>query len=75
VSAESHLRSVVKALTWRFIATFITAGVAWAFIGELREAAAIGVADTLLKLGIYYSHERLWNRIPLGRAKEPEYQI
>jgi len=44
-------------------------------IGELRSAAAIGLADTLVKVGVYYGHERAWNRVRFGRGLQPEYEI
>jgi len=72
---ESTRRSLAKALSWRIIATVITALIAFALTGEMAFAAQIGLADTLLKLFIYVGHERIWNRIPYGREKQPEYYI
>jgi uncharacterized membrane protein len=72
---ESHFRSIVKALSWRFLATVITFCVSWILTRRVTLAAEIGVADALLKLGAYYSHERLWNRLSFGKQKPPEYQI
>ena len=72
---ESHFRSIIKALSWRFLATAITFSVSWIIIGELKIAAEIGLADTVIKLGVYYTHERLWNRLSFGKMKQPEYQI
>ena len=72
---ESHRRSIIKTLSWRVLATAITAGVAFVVTGELRFAAAIGALDTFLKLGIYYTHERVWNRLNFGRSRSPDYQI
>jgi len=73
---ETTRRSIVKALSWRLLATLITTGLVLAITGEGSFAATIGVADTSLKLLIYFGHERLWNRIPFGREKhEPEYHI
>ncbi len=72
---ESHYRSVVKAITWRVLATAITFSVAFILTGELEKAAEIGILDTLIKLGVYYSHERVWNRLSFGKPKPPEYQI
>ena len=72
---ESHYRSVVKTITWRILATSITFSVAFILTGELEKAAEIGILDTLIKLGVYYSHERLWNRLGFGKPKPPEYQI
>jgi uncharacterized membrane protein len=73
---ESNRRSIAKALSWRIIATVITATIALVMTGELAFAAMIGLADTSIKFFIYFAHERLWNRIDFGRArKQPEYYI
>lgn len=72
---ESHRRSIVKALSWRLLATLITTALVYAYTGKGEFAATIGVSDTLLKLFIYFGHERLWNRIPYGRQRQPEYFI
>lgn len=73
---ESNRRSLVKALSWRLLATIITTSIVFALTGKGEFAATIGVADTLFKFFIYFGHERLWNRIPYGREKqEPEYYI
>lgn len=73
---ESTRRSIVKALSWRLMATAITTGLVYAVTGQGDFAAGIGLADTLIKLFIYFGHERLWNRIPFGRVeREPEYFI
>lgn len=73
--AESHFRSIAKTITWRSLATVITFSVAWIVTGRFTFAAEIGVADTLIKLCVYYSHERFWNRFSFGKLKSPEYQI
>ena len=72
---ESHARSIVKALTWRFIATFVTILVAWFILGDVSHALEIGLLDTFIKLGAYYGHERLWDKVALGKEKKPEYYI
>ena len=73
---ETTRRSVVKALSWRVVATIITTGLVYMITGKGDFAATIGLADTSIKLFIYFGHERLWNRIPYGRVKqEPEYYI
>lgn len=73
---ESHRRSIAKALSWRTIATLITTLLVYLFTGEAEFAATVGLSDTLIKLAIYFAHERLWNRLPYGRQKrEPEYMI
>jgi uncharacterized membrane protein len=72
---DSHARSIAKALSWRFLATIITFSVAWLITGALAGAVAIGLADTMVKLGIYYAHERAWDRVPFGRREPKDYQI
>ena len=72
---ESHVRTITKTLSWRFIATLVTFTVAWVVTKELKFAAEIGIADTLIKLGAYYFHERAWIRVKFGKLKKPEYEI
>jgi len=72
---ETRFRTVIKALSWRFIATLVTFTVAWIITKELKFAAEIGIADTVIKLGAYYFHERTWIGIDFGKKKPPEYQI
>ncbi len=72
---ESHSRTIAKALSWRFVATTITFTVAWLITRKLTFAAEIGIADTIIKLGAYYFHERLWIRIKFGKLIRPEYEI
>ena len=73
---ETKKRSIAKAISWRIIATAITSSLALGLTGEWTFAATIGLADTTLKFFIYFSHERLWNRITYGReVKQPEYFI
>ncbi len=72
---DSHGRTIMKALSWRVIATFVTFSVAWIITQELKFAAEIGLIDTFIKLGAYYLHERTWMRVSFGKLKTPEYQI
>ena len=72
---ESHRRSIVKALSWRFLATLITVCVAFFITGKVHVAFEIGIFDTVIKLALYYLHERIWNRLPFGQVQPPEYTI
>jgi len=72
---ETKRRSVIKALSWRFFATFITATVAYLLTKEWLFALEIGLLDTAAKLLIYYAHERVWLRIPYGKVEPNDYQI
>ncbi|MHC4573252.1 MAG: DUF2061 domain-containing protein [Planctomycetota bacterium] len=72
---ETHFRSILKAMSWRAGGTLVTFVVAWLLTGKLDLAAQIGVLDTIIKVGAFYAHERLWNRLSIGKQKPPEYQI
>jgi len=75
VAHETRARSIVKALSWRVFATLITTGVVYAMTGRIDNALEIGVVDTLVKLGLYFGHERAWARINYGRYRYTDYQI
>ena len=72
---ESHFRSIAKALTWRAGGTVVTFAIAWILTRRFELAAQIGILDTVVKIGAFYAHERLWNRLQFGKQKPPEYQI
>lgn len=72
---ESHIRSIVKALSWRTGGTVVTFIVAWILTRKFELAVQIGLLDTVIKIGAFYAHERMWNRISFGKPKPPEYQI
>ncbi|GAA0871240.1 hypothetical protein GCM10009117_03860 [Gangjinia marincola] len=62
---ESHLRSLLKGISWRIIATTDTILVVLlitCLFGQcsIQSAIAIGAAEFLIKLAVYYVHERLW---------------
>ena len=67
--AESHVRSILKALSWRFVATFTTIIIAWVFTGEIDTALKVGAVEFLLKFLIYYLHERAWQLVPRGTIR------
>lgn len=70
---ETHLRSVVKAATYRFFGTFVTVGIAWAVTGQWKVGVGVGLADTTVKIFIFYIHERVWHNIRFGRiVPEPD---
>lgn len=71
VVIETRLRSLLKALSWRILATLTTAIVAYGITGEINTAVAIGSIEFFLKFFIYYAHERVWQSMPaVGAAKK-----
>lgn len=72
---DSHFRSIAKAASYRILGSLVTFLVAWILTGKFELAAKIGLLDTILKIGAFYGHERIWNNISFGRKKKPEYNI
>lgn len=72
---ESHLRSIMKAVSWRAGGTVVTFTVAWILTERFELAAKIGLLDTTVKLAAFYLHERMWMKISFGKVKPPGYQI
>jgi uncharacterized membrane protein len=72
---ETHLRSIAKAVSWRIGGTVVTFIVALVISGNVDLAVKVGLLDTLVKIGAFYFHERIWHRIGFGKIKLPEYQI
>ena len=65
---DSRIRSFVKGISWRVIATSTTMTVAYILTGDLEIVLATGVIDVIAKLLFYYAHERAWGRITWGRG-------
>lgn len=67
---ESHLRSILKALSWRFLATLTTFIIAYAVTGKFSFATSIAGVEVVTKMLIYYFHERAWQMLPRGSIRQ-----
>jgi uncharacterized membrane protein len=65
-SHEARARSVVKALSWRALATLTTVTLVILYTGELSLAMAVGGTEVVAKMIIYYLHERAWALVDWG---------
>jgi adenylylsulfate kinase len=69
---ETKIRSFVKALSWRVTATITTIIVALAITKRIDIAVQIGLLEALLKMFVYFIHERSWAKIAFGiNEKKP----
>ncbi|MCB0565448.1 MAG: DUF2061 domain-containing protein [Phaeodactylibacter sp.] len=72
---ESKLRSILKAVTWRLIATGTTFTLAYfVFSGTgcedvLQKSTIVAGLELVIKLAIYYLHERAWQSVPRGTVR------
>ena len=76
--ADSHARSIAKTLSYRVLGSCGTAVICFAITGEVVVSLGAGAADVVMKLGLYFLHERLWNNIGFGRPRQrsmDDYQI
>ena len=64
--AETQQRTVAKTITWRVVATLTTALLVYVFTGNFTIALEVGALEVVLKLLLYYLHERGWSYVPWG---------
>ena len=64
---ESATRSVIKAFSWRILATLTTTLLVYAFTQRTDIAVTVGVLEGGTKMVLYFFHERIWNRLNVGR--------
>jgi adenylylsulfate kinase len=69
ILVESHVRSVMKAMSWRIVATLTTVLLVFIFTRSLEVSFGVGLLEFLFKIVVYYLHERVWNIVQYGRKK------
>ncbi len=72
---ESRIRSVLKGITWRVIASGTTMLIVYITTGSIELVATVGIADVTAKVFFYYLHERAWGRVHWGQVgTEPTFK-
>jgi uncharacterized membrane protein len=61
-------RSLVKALSYRVWGTLSSFVVAYVLTKNATLSGAIAFWETVVKVFIYYAHERGWNKVKWGRV-------
>ncbi len=72
---ETNRRSIVKGISWRVIATGTTVVIIYFFFGRLDMAIAAGLLESVLKVGLYWAHERAWFKIHWGKKKIEPFNL
>ena len=73
---DSSSRSIAKAVSYRILGSTATSVIVYALTGKMGASLVAGAADIVIKIAVYYVHERIWDRISFGRqVKAPEYEI
>jgi len=60
-------RSFTKSLSYRIFGTLSSWAVVYVITGKSSLATLIAFWETVVKVVIYYYHERAWNKIRWGR--------
>ena len=58
--AETHARSVLKAVSWRTLGTLDTFAINWFMTSRVAVAGSIAGIEIITKIAWYYLHERTW---------------
>ena len=75
IQRESPFRSLLKAVTYRITGTVTTALIAFVVTGDTTTARAIGTVEPIVKLVIYYVHERAWQLVPRGTIRQVMHRV
>ena len=60
MAIESNNRSLLKAISWRLIASITTTVIAFYFGLPAKAIGLVFFADLIIKFVLYYAHERMW---------------
>ena len=72
---DTNKRSIVKGISWRVVATTTTITIVYFFFDRLDLAIAAGMIETVLKIGLYWLHERAWFKIRWGRKRIEPFNL
>lgn len=72
---ETNKRSIVKGISWRIVATTTTIIIVYVFFGRLDLAIAAGLIETVLKVALYWAHEKVWQKIHWGKKKIEPFNL
>ena len=72
---ETNIRSIVKGISWRVVATTTTIIIVYIFFGRLDLAVAAGVIETILKVALYWLHEKIWQRVRWGKERIEPFNL
>ena len=66
---ETHSRSIAKAISWRVLGSVATMLLVFVFTRRLQLSLAVGAVEFLAKIGLFWVHERAWDRLGFGKRE------
>ena len=67
---ESRLRSLFKAISYRIISIIGTGILSWVVTKDFGETVSLIITIQIFLTVLYYSWERVWNRINWGKRMD-----
>lgn len=65
--ASTRVRSFVKGVSWEFISLIITTFIVFLFYGNLFKAIGFSFGLSIVKIILFFVHERIWKKIRWGK--------
>jgi adenylylsulfate kinase len=72
---ETRKRSILKAVSWRTLATITTAAIVFMFTGKVALALTVGFLEVFAKMALYFVHERVWQKLHFGKREVPAFVV
>ncbi|EDZ62343.1 Adenylyl-sulfate kinase 2 [Sulfurimonas gotlandica GD1] len=72
---ETNARSLFKGISWRILATTTTIILVYMFFNRLDLAIIAGIIETILKVALYWGHERVWHKIRWGKKRIEPFNL
>lgn len=66
-TSDTRYRSLLKAVSWRVTGTVDTFLISWIISGTLTVASGIALTEVATKIFLFWLHERVWNKIDIGK--------
>lgn len=63
-------RSFIKGLVWEFISFIIVILAVYVVYGNLTMSVQFSIVLTLIKIPIFFLHERVWKKIKWGKIRD-----
>ncbi|WP_370867619.1 DUF2061 domain-containing protein [Methanolobus sp.] len=65
---DLKIRSWTKSFTWRILGVIILLPLTYSFTNKWESAAAVTLSFHIIRIVLYYFHERVWEYISWGRG-------
>jgi adenylylsulfate kinase len=66
---SAPIRTFIKGLSWETFSNLVCFVLAYSTFGDLGGCAVFTAIAFIVKLVLFYGHERVWHQIPFGKMK------